>query len=135
VAPLFWFTSVKLGGFGISPRIISYFMALGGVSQALWMLLVFPPLQGRIGTGGVLRACAMVWPFMFAANPLANVVLKHHINWLFWSCAPLVIVVGSGCAMAFSKLIHEGGDISNTIKLVFNSLSMTFRLRLLHSGL
>src|ERR1700712_5134425 len=34
VVPVFWFTSVDLGGFGFDPKTISRFLALSGISQA-----------------------------------------------------------------------------------------------------
>ena len=103
MAPVFWFTSVELGGFSFQENTISWFLALGGISQALWMLLVFPFLQPRISTGGVLKACACVWPFLFALNPIANLVLRAHKDAVFWTIAPIAVVFGSGCSMAFSE--------------------------------
>jgi hypothetical protein len=103
VVPVFWFTSVKLGGFGFSPRMISLFLGLGGLSQSVWLLLVFPPFQRRCGTGGVLRVCSYVWPFFFACYPLGNWLLRAHIEGLFWTMSLICQVVGSGVAMAFSR--------------------------------
>jgi hypothetical protein len=83
---------------------ISVFLMIGGFSQALWILLVFPRLQRRIGTGGVLRVCAIAWPICFSLNPIANVVLKKGFFTVFKFLAPVVLVLGSGCSMAFSRL-------------------------------
>jgi hypothetical protein len=85
------------------PAQISLFLALAGISQALWMILVFPIIQPRIGTGGVLRGCATVWPLLFILNPAANYVLKAHMDGVFWAVASVTVVLGSGCAMAFSE--------------------------------
>jgi hypothetical protein len=103
VLPVSWFTSIPLGGFGFSPKLISRLFALGGVSQAIWLLGVFPLLHRRIGTGGVFRVCAAAWPFLFAANPLENQVLKKGWDPAFWSTYPVIMALGSGCAMAFSQ--------------------------------
>src|ERR1700753_3795338 len=96
VAPVFFWTPVELGGFGLSTQMISLFLMLAGVSQAMWTLLVFPALQRRIGTGGVLRATAVAWPMAFTLNPIANLVLKKHQYTAFRIIAPIVIVFGSG---------------------------------------
>jgi MFS family permease len=104
VLPVLCFTPVELGGFGFSPLRISILMATGGASQAIWLLLVFPPLQHRFGTGGVLRGCAIAWPFMFAIWPLCNELLRHDHTVAFWIVGPINLVLGSGVAMAFSKL-------------------------------
>ena len=104
VLPVFWFTSVELGGFGFSPLQISIFLGIAGLSQAIWLLVAFPPLQHRFGTGGVLRSCSVVWPVMFAFTPVCTVFLRHGWNTAFWISAPIALVVGSGVAMAFSEL-------------------------------
>jgi hypothetical protein len=105
VAPIFWFTRVDLGGLGFSPFEISMFLGAAGMSQALWILIAFPPLQHRIGSGGVLRICAMVWPFSFAIWPICNIFLRHHWNATFWTVAIGGNIIGCGVSMAFSKLI------------------------------
>jgi hypothetical protein len=110
VLPVFCFTPVEIGGFGFSPFQISIFMATGGASQAIWLLLVFPPLQHRFGTGGVLRGCAMAWPIMFATWPVCNEFLRRHWMLAFRIVAPINLVLGSGVAMAFSKLSRPNCD-------------------------
>ena len=106
VAPVFFWTPVELGGFGLTTQMISLLLMLAGISQAMWTLLVFPRLQRRIGTGGVLRVTAVAWPICFALNPIANIVLKKHMYTAFKVLAPIVIISGSGCSMAFSKTHH-----------------------------
>ena len=103
VLPVFWFTQPELGGFGFSPLQISVFLGIAGLSQALWLLVAFPLLQHRFGTGGVLRGCSIVWPIMFAFTPVCTVFLRQGWNTAFWISAPIALVVGSGVAMAFSK--------------------------------
>jgi hypothetical protein len=113
VAPAFWFTSVELGGFSFEPKKISMFIALAGISQALWTILVLPRLHKGIGTLGIFKLCAVVWPIGFMLNPAANILLKHKEYGLFWALSPMVIVIFSGCAMAFSKtLAHVRGPLS-----------------------
>lgn len=104
VVPLFWFTEIKLGGFGLSPFRISMFMVGGGVSQTLWVLFAFPPLQHKFGTGAVLRACSIIWPIAFALCPLLNLLLRNNWNTAFWIAAPFFLMFGSGASMAFGKL-------------------------------
>ncbi|KAK6607149.1 major facilitator superfamily transporter [Botrytis cinerea] len=89
VLSLFWFTPVSLGGLGFSPFRISLFIALAGFSQAFWMIVVFPPLHKRIGTVGILRACAFVWPFLFAFCPFANFLLRMGWETTFWVVYPI----------------------------------------------
>ena len=112
VAPVFWFEPVYLGGFGFSPRFISVFLALGGFAQALWLLLAFPPLQKRYGTGGVLRACTIAWPIFFLENPILNILLKHGWKLAFWIIGITSQLVASGVAMAFIAVQLALNDIS-----------------------
>ena len=104
LVPVFWFTSPGLGGFGFDERLISVFLALAGASQAVWLLFAFPPLQHRIGTGGVLRLCSRAYPFFFLLNPLCNWWLREGWRTLFWAVGPAMLVIGSGVAMNFSMI-------------------------------
>lgn len=103
VSPVALFTSVEKGGFSFNPKYIAYFLTAAGGSQALWMLLVFPPLQRTIGTGTVLRICAFVWPIMMASYPIHNEFLRHGWTTLFWVVGPISLVIGSGVSMAFGE--------------------------------
>lgn len=82
---------------------ISVYLGIAGISQALWTLLLFPPLQRRFGTGGVLRGCYYLWPIQFIILPLCNVFLRQ--GWIspFWAVSVITNVLSSGVAMAFSK--------------------------------
>ncbi|OCK85277.1 MFS transporter [Lepidopterella palustris CBS 459.81] len=112
VVPVFLFTDIDLGGMGFSPIQISAVMAVAGLSQALWLLLIFPPLQHRIGTGGVLRACGYVWPLFFLACPLCNIFLRNHVIVLFWIVGSTALLIGSGVAMAFTGVQLALNDVS-----------------------
>lgn len=103
VSPVFLFTSVERGGLSFDPTQISYYLAGAGASQALWMLLAFPPLQRRLGSGNLFRVCAVVWPLFMAAYPVANELARRdHWTALYVLLVPMLIG-GSGVAMAFSK--------------------------------
>ncbi|CAK3791141.1 MFS general substrate transporter [Lecanosticta acicola] len=127
VMPTFLFTRIELGGIGFGPDFISYAIALAGASQALWMLLVFPPLQRKIGTGNLLRACAIFWPVFMAASPIYNELLRHGFNTAFWVIAPLFSVLGSGVSMAFACVQLCLNDISPspTVLATVNALALT----------
>jgi hypothetical protein len=103
VYPVWLYTPVSLGGLGFSPVLIAAGMGAGGGAQSLWLLLVFPPLHKRVGTGGVLRLCAWVWPFFFIIDPMCNVLLRYGLTVPFWIVFWLNTVFGCGVAMAFSK--------------------------------
>ncbi|MCJ1407629.1 hypothetical protein MMC19_001700 [Ptychographa xylographoides] len=127
VIPVFFFTDVKLGGYGFSPLQISLFMALGGLSQSIWLLLAFPPLQHRFGTGGVLRGCAVVWPSLFFMVPAGNFLLRQDWVLTFWIVVPISVALGSGVAMAFTAIQLALNDIAPSPSTLgtLNALALT----------
>jgi hypothetical protein len=114
VAPVFWFTPPEYGGYGLSPLQISLFLALAGAAQSFWTLIVFTPLQHRIGTGGVLKLCTAVWPFTFAVNPILNQLLKHNMITPFWVLAITTTLIGAGVSQAFTAVQLALNDICPT---------------------
>lgn len=103
VSPVFMYTNISLGGFSFSDQQISLFIAIGGGSQAIWMLAVFPSVQKRFGTGTLLRWCAAAWPFFMAVYPIMNEFLREGWTTAFWVLGPIMIVLGSSVAMAFGE--------------------------------
>ena len=108
VSPVFMYTRVSAGGFGFSDLQIASFLTVAGGSQSLWMLIAFPPLQKRLGTGTLLRICAVVWPIMMASYPIFNELLRHGQQKIFWALFYPVLVVASGVSMSFGKIINRG---------------------------
>ncbi|RYP60437.1 hypothetical protein DL770_009993 [Monosporascus sp. CRB-9-2] len=130
VVPVFWFTPPELGGLGFSPLQISLFMGLMGLSQAIWLLLVFPPLQHRLGTNGVMRACGVAYPFFMAVMPLANFVLRLGTpagQTAFWVLVPVCLSLGPGVSMAFTAAQLALNDVSPSPESLstLNALALT----------
>lgn len=73
------------------------------MSQALWMLVGFPLLQKRLGTGTLLRICVAVQPLLMVQFPVFNELLRHGYERAFWVAFWPSLAVGSGCAMMFGK--------------------------------
>lgn len=119
IFPLFWFTSIERGGFSLSPVQISLFLAVNGGAQAIWTLLIFPPLQHRFSTGWVLRSCTIGWLLLFPPFPLLNLLLRHatshHVQWeitFFWIAVPILLAGGVGVSMAFTAIQLALNDVS-----------------------
>ncbi|KAE8449021.1 hypothetical protein EG329_008609 [Mollisiaceae sp. DMI_Dod_QoI] len=104
VCPVFWFTAPELGGYGFTPIQISMFLGGIGISQGIWLLVAFPYLQRRFGTGAILRACYIAWPIFFFAAPICNLFLRWGGKWetAFWIVSPTLQIGGSGVSMAFT---------------------------------
>ncbi|EME38764.1 hypothetical protein DOTSEDRAFT_92089 [Dothistroma septosporum NZE10] len=127
VSPVFLFTSVEKGGFAFSPQYISYFLSLAGASQAVWMLIGFPPLQRNFGTGPLLRICAFVWPLLMVSSPLENELLRHGQTKIFWIVMPILLIIASGVSMAFACVQLCLNDISPSphVLATVNALALT----------
>ncbi|KAJ5736013.1 uncharacterized protein N7483_001138 [Penicillium malachiteum] len=130
IIPVFWFTPVSLGGYGFTPMQISLLMGMNGAAQAAWLLLVFPPLQKRIGTKGVIRLCAAAYPCFLLACPFGNVLLrigtKAAIN-TFWVFVPLSLIIGCGVSMSFTAAQLAINDVSPSPRVLgtLNAVSLT----------
>ncbi|KAK3396307.1 MFS general substrate transporter [Sordaria brevicollis] len=115
IVPVFWFTRIDLGGLGFTPLQISLLMGLNGLAQAIWILLVFPPLQHRIGTNGVLRVCAIAYPFFFTLCPLFSLLLRKGGSTgetIFWFVTPVMLCLGCGVSMSFTAIQLALNDAS-----------------------
>ncbi|KAI1812788.1 major facilitator superfamily transporter [Poronia punctata] len=130
IGPVFWATSPKLGGLGFKPLQISLFMGLTGLSQAIWLLIFFPPLQRRLGTNGVMRACGAAYPFFMLAMPFLNVIRRpgtHASDIIFYIIAPILLSVGPGVSMAFTAVQLALNDVSPSSETLgmLNALALT----------
>jgi len=115
IVPVFWSTKIALGGLGFTYLQISLMMGLNGLAQAIWILLIFPPLHRRIGTNGVLRICAAAYPFFFAACPLFHLLLRAGTPasvTAFWVITPVLLAVGCGVSMSFTAIQLALNDVS-----------------------
>ncbi|KAI5465393.1 major facilitator superfamily domain-containing protein [Mariannaea sp. PMI_226] len=128
--PVVLFTPVSLGGAGLSTPQISIFMAIQGASQSAFMLLVFPALQKRWGTNGILRACGYVYPFFFIAYIVLNLLLRNGSDLamaVFWVLGPAAAVLGPGVAMAFIATQLALNDVSPSPNVLgtLNAIALT----------
>ncbi|KZL80035.1 major facilitator superfamily transporter [Colletotrichum incanum] len=132
IVPVFWFTPVKLGGYGFTYLQISIMMAVNGIAQSLWLLVIFPPLQRRIGTNDVMRICSYAYPWFFLVCPLGNFILKAGANnpnliTFFWVFAPISLAIGSGVSMSFTGIQLALNDVSPSPQVLgtLNALALT----------
>jgi MFS family permease len=130
IVPVFWFTPIKFGGYGFTPLQISLMMGLNGAAQATWLLLVFPPLERRIGSKGVIRLCGYAYPAFFMLLPMGNVLLRRgtdaSVN-AFWIFMPTVLVLGCGVSMSFTAIQLLVNDVSPSPRVLgtLNALALT----------
>lgn len=127
VVTVFWYTPVPLGGLGLSSIQISMFMATTGFSQAFWLLVVFPPLQHRLGTNGVMRLCGIAYPIAMSCNPILSTLLRSGAETAFWIIAPVFLLIAPGVSMAFTGIQLALNDISPSPETLgtLNALALT----------
>ncbi|KAH7125600.1 major facilitator superfamily domain-containing protein [Dendryphion nanum] len=114
VDPVFLYTPRRLGGIEFGPEYIAGAIGLNGVSQALWLLLAFPPLHRRVGTYGVLVCCAWAWPIFFLSNPICALLRQAGFEAAFWTVGVTNVLIGSGVAMAFTASQLAINDVAPT---------------------
>jgi MFS family permease len=130
ILPVALYTPIGIGGMGCSSMQMSIYMAAQGISQALWLLLAFPFLQRRLGTKGVLRACAIAYPLFFAGYIAMNALLRDGgqaaMAW-FWILGSTVVFIGPGVSMAFTGVQLALNDVSPAAHLLgtLNAVALT----------
>lgn len=115
---------------GFSQQQIAFWTAGQGGSQTIWLLIIFPFLQHRIGTKGVLRACAIAYPWSFICYIVLNYILRStseaaHVWFLIY--APLIVVLAPGVAMAFTAAQLSLNQVSPGARelATLNAIAMT----------
>ncbi|GKT44542.1 efflux pump azaK [Colletotrichum spaethianum] len=100
--------------------------------SALWLLVIFPPLQHRIGTNGVLRVCSYAYPFFYLISPLGNLILKASVDspkliTFFWIFVPVGLAIGCGVSMSFTGIQLALNDVSPSPQVLgtLNALALT----------
>ncbi|CVL02230.1 related to tetracycline resistance protein (probable transport protein) [Fusarium mangiferae] len=77
VGSLTLYTGVRYGGMGFSAHQIAMYMAVQGAAEAVWLLLLFPPLHRRFGTRGIIFAGVVAFPLFFAGYIIMNAFLRN----------------------------------------------------------
>jgi hypothetical protein len=103
VLPLFAFTPIELGGLEFAPAQIALLIAVAGVAQSVWVLVVMPPLDRRLGTRRLLRICFALWPPGFLMPIGASLLAKHRQFGAMIALMGFLMTIGSGVSIAFSK--------------------------------
>ena len=127
VMPVFWYTSIRLGGYAFSPFQESIFLATFGVGQALWGLLALPPFQRRFGTIGIFRFAWSAWPLLFLASVAGNYLLRWVYETSFWVLSISSILLGSSISMAYTGTQLALNDIAPTPQTLgtLNAIALT----------
>lgn len=107
ISTVMMYTSVEYGGYGFSDQDIALFLAGTGGGQAIWVLVVFPYLQRKYGTGAVLKMCGVLWPAFMVTFPMLNECLRRGSTRAFWVFLPITWAGGSSVAMSLGKCSYH----------------------------
>ncbi|CAH0052597.1 unnamed protein product [Clonostachys solani] len=130
ILPVALYTSVELGGIGLTTHQISLWMTVQGASQAIWLILAFPFLHSRLGNKGVLNLCSAVYPIFFGLFIVLNVLLRNGspsaTTW-FWILAAISVIVGPGVSMAFTGVQLALNDVAPGPRVLgtLNAIALT----------
>lgn len=64
------------GGLGLRPYAIGLWLAVFGVMGILLQMFIYPRLQARIGTLGILRLALVIFPIVYAATPYLSLAQR-----------------------------------------------------------
>ncbi|EJU03099.1 MFS general substrate transporter [Dacryopinax primogenitus] len=109
VPPVFLYTRIELGGVGFNPGMISFWMVVTGLTQAAWMLIVFAPLQHRLGTGDLMRYCGWMRMFVLTRLVMLSVLLRHGNVAGFWALAAFCVVGTTAVTMIYMLNVLQLG--------------------------
>ncbi|XWW97854.1 hypothetical protein V2A60_005841 [Cordyceps javanica] len=129
ILPIVLYTPIKLGGMGYNPPSITVYMTGLGISETVWMVAVFPLLQEKVHTKGVLKLCAIFWPLSFAGYVLMNAVLRAERTPAYRVFSAIIwasnVLFGSGIWLAFTaaQLAVNEASPSRSVLGKLNSLA------------
>lgn len=130
ILPVALFTPVRYGGIGLSISQSSVFLAVQGASQAVWMIVAFPPLHRRFGNKKVVTACAIGFPLLFLANIAVNVFLRQGTQTtLVWAliAGGFAALLGPAVTLSFtaSQLILNDVSPEQQVLGTLNAIALT----------
>jgi len=102
ILPVVLYTSIALGGWQLSQRQISIYLSSLGVFDGVWMFLVFPILQRRVGTKGILQTGSIMWPCFTGGFIVVNALLRKDAVIAAIIVGVFMTLVGTAIGMSFT---------------------------------
>ncbi|VUC20649.1 unnamed protein product [Clonostachys rosea] len=130
IMPVDLYTSVELGGIGLTTNQISLWMTVQGISQATWLVLAFPLLHRRFGNKGVLNLCSIAYPVFFALFIVLNALLRNGspsaTAW-FYILGAISAIIGPGVSMSFTGVQLALNEVTPSHRVLgtLNAIALT----------
>jgi MFS family permease len=94
------------GGMGLDSPTIGLYLASFGIAGIVLQLLLYPRIQGRIGTLGVFRLASAIFPLSYLFAPYLALVVDHqHVKWLAMACVLFTQVMARTMAIPSSVIL------------------------------
>ncbi|POY73727.1 hypothetical protein BMF94_3265 [Rhodotorula taiwanensis] len=99
---LFCYSPVKIGGLGFKEADIGIALSISGLSSVTFQILLFPPLQLRIGTVRLYRALMSLWPVVYMLFPVMSWCAKEKGRRAVWGVLVCFLVLKAVANMAYA---------------------------------
>ncbi|BGP15425.1 hypothetical protein JCM10213v2_003393 [Rhodosporidiobolus nylandii] len=99
---LFCYSPISIGGLGFPPSSIGRALSLSGLLAVSFQLLLFPPLQRRMGTVPLYRLLMALWPVVFALFPVMSYAAVHGGERAVWSWLTVFLGLKSFANMSYA---------------------------------
>ncbi|KAI1098369.1 MFS general substrate transporter [Jackrogersella minutella] len=106
------------GGLGLRSSIIGVWLSSFGICGILLQLFIYPRLQGRIGTRGVLRIALFLFPITYAAAPYLSLFVGEDEGtprWVFLGLVMCSQIMARTMAIPSTVIILTGAAPSKTV--------------------
>ncbi|KAI0008363.1 MFS general substrate transporter [Xylariaceae sp. FL0662B] len=111
-ASLFAFT----GGLGLRSSTIGIWLSIFGIGGILLQLFIYPRLQARIGTRGVLRIALVLFPIAYVAVPYLSLLAGDHAaRWVFLGLVVCAQIMARTMAIPSTVILLTEAAPSKTI--------------------
>ena len=102
--PVYYFTSIRLGGVGFTSKDIGHAMMIRSITTFFCQLVVFPPVQRRMNTTKLFKVLLFFWIPQVWGLPLLNILGRRGSRAGQWSVLIATMVAGSIGNMANGEL-------------------------------
>lgn len=113
------------GGLGLRSSAIGLWLAVFGIMGILLQLFIYPRMQARIGTLGILRLALVIFPAIYAVTPFLSLTGEDILRWVGLS----IVICGQIAArtMAIPStviLLTEAAPAKNVLGTVHGAGNM-----------
>ncbi|GAA5986579.1 hypothetical protein JCM10908_003809 [Rhodotorula pacifica] len=99
---LFCYSPVKIGGLGFKEADIGIALSVSGLSSVTFQILLFPPLQQRVGTVRLYRGLMSLWPIVYSLFPIMSWCAREKGRRAVWAVLTCFLVLKSIANMAYA---------------------------------